>query len=63
MTPPGWTPPGWTPPGWTPPGYQPPSWNSKGRFTGCLGIGVAIFFALVVLLLLVFVPARVFRAG
>jgi hypothetical protein len=52
-----------TPPGWTPPGYQPPSWNSKGRFTGCLGIGVAIFFALVVLLLLVFVPARVFRAG
>jgi hypothetical protein len=51
------------PPGWTPPGYRPPSWNSKGRFTGCLGIGAAIFVALVVLVQLVFVAARMYRPG
>jgi hypothetical protein len=48
-----------TPSGWIPSGYKPPSSDSKRPFAGCLGLAAAIVFALLVVLLLVFLAARV----
>ena len=44
------------PPGSMPPGYRPPRWTRKG-FGGCLGVGGAIIFAFIVVLVIALLVA------